>query len=178
MKRTFKILMAAVLTLGATSVFAQKFGRLDYQATIFTMPEFATVQTELQKVSAEYQEQLESIQVELNRKVDEISKLPDTTTETTRQLKNREMLDLQQRHNDFYQMADEAIQKAQSDLMQPLVTKANVAIEKICKAQSIIMVFQVGSVVYIDEAQTIDITADVRKELGIPADAVPAAPAQ
>ena len=63
--------------------------------------------------------------------------------------------------------------------MQPLVTKANAAIEKICKAQNIMVVFQTGSTVYIDEAQTIDITADVRKELGIPLDAVPAsAPAE
>ncbi len=174
--------MVAALALGSTTLFAQKFGRIDYQATIFTMPEVAGVQTEIQKVAAEYREQVENIEVELNRKVDEISKLPDTTTETTRQLKNREMIDLQQRLQDFYQMAEEGIQKTQSDLMQPLVTKANAAIEKICKAQNIIVVFQTGAMVYIDEAQTIDITADVRKELGIPADAVPmttpAAPAQ
>ncbi len=176
MNRVIKILMVAALSVGATSVFAQKFGQIDYQTTLLLMPEIAGVDAELQKVYAEYQEQLESIQVELNRKVDEISKLPDTTTETTRQLKNREMMDLQQRYQDFLQMADEAIQKAQTDLAQPLRDKLDAAITKISKAQGLTGVFQTGTMVYLDESLVVKIDTPVRAELGIAADAtLPAA---
>ncbi len=171
--------MVAVLTMGASTLFAQKFGQIDYQTTLFLMPEVAEVQAELQKVQTEYQEQLENIQVELNRKVDEISKLPDTTTETTRQLKNREMMDLQQRFNDFYEMADEAIQRAQADLLKPLQDKLDAAIEKTSLAQGLTGVFPVGVMVYANKQQVVDISLPVRAELGIAADAVlPTQPAQ
>jgi outer membrane protein len=179
MKRSIKFTLVALLALGSTTLFAQKFGRIDYQGTIPLMPEFATVQSNLQKVAADYQEHIEGMQVEANRKADELSKLPDTTSETQRQLKNREILELQQRIQEYYQVAEQGIQQAQMDQIKPLQDKADAAIAKICKAQGIIAVFQTGAMVYLDETQITDITAAVRKELGIPEGAVaPAAPAQ
>jgi outer membrane protein len=169
--------MVAVLALGSTSLFAQKFGRVDFQSMITLMPEFATVQSNLQKVASDYQEHIEGMQVEANKKADELSKLPDTTSETQRQLKNREILELQQRIQEYYQVAEQGIQQAQIEQLTPLQDKAEAAIAKICKAQGIIAVFQIGAMVYLDEAQIVDITAAVRKELGIPEGAVaPAAP--
>jgi outer membrane protein len=164
--------MVAVLALGSTSVFAQKFGRIDYEAIIPLMPEFATVQTDIQKVQADYEEHIEGMQVERNRKVDEISKLPETTSATTRQLKSSEVVALEQRIQEYVQVAQQGMQTAYVDLMKPLQDKADAAIAKISKAQGIIAVFQIGSVIYLDENQITDITAAVRTELGIPADAV------
>jgi outer membrane protein len=144
------------------------------------MPEIATVQADLQKVEADYLDHIESISVERNKKMEELSNLPAETSETTRQLKNRELVELSQRLEEYYQVAQQGVQQAQNDLMTPLQDKALAAVEKICKAQGIMAVFQIGSMVYLDEAQTTDITAAVKAELGIPADAVPAgmAPAQ
>jgi outer membrane protein len=182
MKRSIKIFMVAALTLGATSVFAQKFGRIDYQTTLFLMPEMATVQADLEKENAEYREQIEGIQVEINKKVDEISKLPETTSETAKQLKQRELMDLQQRYQDFVQMAEQSMQKSQLDKVMPLKTKLDEAIKKVCKAQAIVVAFQTvpegafaSEVIYVDDS-AIDINAAVRKELGIAADAVLPAP--
>jgi outer membrane protein len=174
--------MVAVLALGSTTLFAQKFGRIDYQGTIPLMPEFAQVQTDMQKVQTEYMEHIEGMQVERNRKIDEISKLPAETSETSRQLKNREVVDLDQRIQEYFQLAEQGVQTSYADLMKPLQDKADAAIAKICKAQGIIAVFQIGAMVYLDESQITDITDAVRKELGIPEGAVaptaPAAPAQ
>ena len=167
--------MVAVLMLGSTTLFAQKFGRIDYEAIIVTMPEFATFQTDLQKVYSDFSEHIQGMQVERNRKMDEAQNLPEGTSETTRQLRAREIMELEQRINDYAQTADQGIQQAQAELIKPLRDKADAAIAKICKAQSIIVVFQTGSVIYIDESQTTDITAAVKTELGIPADAVPPA---
>lgn len=178
MKKSIKFLLVALLSLGSTAVFAQKFGRIDYQATIPLMPEFASVQTSLQAVEADYMEHIEGMQVELNKKVDELGKLPDGTSETARQLKNREIVELQQRIQEYYQVAQEGVQKSYADLMAPLQTKADEAIKKTCKAQGIIAVFQTGAMVYLDEDQTIDISTAVRAELGIAADAVAPAPVQ
>ncbi len=172
MKKSIKFLMVAVLTLGSTALFAQKFGRIDYQAMIPLMPEFASVQSSLQTVEADYMEHIEGMQVEVNKKIDELGKLPETATETARQLRNREIVELQQRIQEYYQVAQEGVQKSYMDLMAPLQEKADAAIKKISKAQGIIAVFQTGAMVYLDEDQIVDISAAVRAELGIAADAV------
>ncbi len=170
--------MVAVLTMGATAAFAQKFGQVDQQI-LYLMPEIAGVQTELQKVETTYREAIETMAVERNKLVEEISNLPETTTETARSLKNRQYMDIEQRIQEYAQLADEEIQRTQADLFKPLVDKMTAAIAKIAKAQGLLGVFQTGAMPYLDETQVVDITTAVRAELGIAADATPpAAPAQ
>ncbi len=169
--------MVAVLTMGATSLFAQKFGQIDQQMTLYLMPEIANVQTELQKVQAEYMEVIEGMQVERNKLVDEISKFTEATSETTRQLKNRQYMDAEQRIQDYAQSAQEAMQKAEEDLVKPLVDRLSAAIAKIAKQQGLLGVFQTGAMPFLDETQVVDISTAVRAELGIAADAtLPATP--
>ncbi len=178
MKKSLKFLMVAVLTLGATALFAQKFGRIDYMSIIYTMPEITGIQEKLEKAEVDWRQQLTGIQEEANKKLTEFQNLPEDTAEAVRTLRQTEVLDLQRRYQDYMQLAQESLQKTETELMTPLQEKADNAIKKICKAQGIIVVFQNQSVIYIDEEQTTDITAAVKTELGIPADAVPAIPGQ
>lgn len=161
------IILAAVVLLGATSAFGQKFGRVDYPGVIQAMPEMATVRTDLEKVQADYEEHLETLQVELNNKYNDFQNLPAETSDTVRSLKEKDIQDLQQRLQSYYQVAQQEMEAAQGRLMTPLQEKADAAIAKVSKAQSIIAVFQVGSVIYMDEAAITDLTAAVKKELGI-----------
>jgi outer membrane protein len=169
MKRSIKFLLVAALTLGSTSVFAQKFGRVDYFGIIQAMPEMTGVQESLNKAQTEYREHLESLQVELNKKMDEFQKLPATTTESVKQLRQRDIIELQQRQQEYLLLAEEGLAQTQEELITPLRTKADAAIEKICKAQGIVVVFQEESVVYLDKNATVDISDAVRKELGVTA---------
>ncbi len=192
MKRTIKILMVAAFALASTALFAQKFGRIDYQTTLMLMPEMTTVNTELQKIGADYNEQYEIMVVERNKLMDEYQKLPETTTETARQLKSRAIMELEQRIAAFQQEAQTAIQTANMQQLLPLKSKLDAAIKKVSKAQGINLVFQTmepeaalelslqgfHQVAYYDEDAAVDINAAVRKELGIAADAVLPAAAQ
>ena len=178
MKRTIKIFMVAALSLGSTALFAQKFGRIDYQGTLGLMPEMTNVNAELQKVAADYDEQYQSMVVERNKLFDEYQKLPETTSETSRQLKVRDIQNIEQRIQELQQLAQEGIGKAQMDLILPLKNKLDAAIKKVCKAQGIVMAFQTvpaeafaNELIYIDDS-TVDINTAVRAELGIAADAV------
>jgi outer membrane protein len=173
MKTTIKFLLVAVLTLGATALFAQKFGRIDMQAVIQAMPEMTDVQLNFEKAQKDYEDHLEGLQVELNNKVNDLQKNQATMTEQSRQLKQRDIQDLQQRLQQYYQLAQEELEKTQTDLMTPLYEKADAAIKKICKAEGIIVAFTIGQMAYIDDAATVDITEKVKKELG--ATATPAA---
>jgi outer membrane protein len=169
MKKTIKFLLVAVLTVSATGLFAQKFGRIDYMDVVQNMPEMDSVQIKMESIRTEYMEHLESLNVELNKKVDEFQKAPATMSESVKQLKTREIQELQQRLQQYYEIAEQEIQNSNMDLVAPLETKAGEAIKKIAKAEGLTAVFQAGSVVYIDEDTTMDITDKVKKELGITA---------
>jgi outer membrane protein len=105
----------------------------------------------------------------LNNKINDLNKAPATMSESVKQLRTREIQELQERLQQYYQIAQEELQKTQMDLIAPIQTKADEAIKKVCKAEGIIIVFQTGGVVYIDEDQTIDILPKVKTELGITA---------
>lgn len=160
------ILLAAML-LGTGAVMAQKFGRIDYPGVVQAMPEMATVQTDLQKVQADYEEHLEGLEVELNKKIQDFQSLPTETSQTSRDLKTREIQEMQTRLQEYLQVAQEGLQTSQAEMMQPLSQKADAAIAKVAKAQGITVVFQNDTMVYLDEASVVDITAAVKKELGI-----------
>jgi outer membrane protein len=178
MKKTIKFLLVAVMTMGVTGLFAQKFGRIDYQGVVMNMPEIDSVQIKMEAIQAEYGEQFESMQVEINKKVDELSKAPTSMSESIKQMKTREIQDLNQRLEQYYQQAQQDINQSQAELFAPLEAKAGEAIKKIARAEGLTVVFQTGAVIYIDEDTTVDITAKVRTELGIPATANATAPVQ
>ncbi len=167
MKRSIKILLVAVLALGSTSLFAQKFGRIDMNDVIQSMPEMKEVQTKFEQTQKDYEEQLEVMQVELNNKINDFQKASATLSDTQKQLKQRDIQELNERMQQFLQTAQQELEKAQVDLMAPLQQKADEAVKKVSKAESLVVVFQTGTMVYIDEALTVDITAKVKSELGI-----------
>ena len=70
------------------------------------------------------------------------------------------------------------IQKKSAELMQPIIEKANKAVQEVAKAGGYSVILETGSMVYFDEATVKDITPDVKTKLGIDPNAKPAQPAQ
>ena len=177
MKKTIKLTLAVVFVMGATSLFAQKFGRINTQEVISVMPEMKEMQTNIEAYSKDLQESMENIVVEYNNKYQEFNKNFSTMSDAVRQLKEKELNDLIQRRNDF----EQDLQKRYNELLAPIIDKAKAAIDKVATAGSYLAVFDTstGSLAYFDEAMLTDLAPAVKKELGItdaPA-ATPAAPA-
>lgn len=167
MKKAIKLTLVALLAVCSTSLYAQKFGRINYQELIQAMPEMDSVRINMEAATTEYQEHLESLQVELNNKVNDFQKAPATMSDAVRQLKQREIQELQERLQQYYEIAQEELNKTQMALYTPIEAKANEAIKKVCKADGIVVAFHSASVAYIDEDQTVDILPKVKAELGI-----------
>ena len=74
MKKTIKLTLAVVFVMGATSLFAQKFGRINTQEVISVMPEMKEMQTNIEAYSKDLQESMENIVVEYNNKYQEFNK--------------------------------------------------------------------------------------------------------
>ena len=97
MKRIIKLALVVAMVVASSSLFAQKLGRINLQELIIAMPEYAQMQTNMEAYSKELRDNLETIQVELNNKYNDYQKNKETYSDVTRQLKEKELSDLQAR---------------------------------------------------------------------------------
>lgn len=178
MKKAIKLTLAVVLVLSSTTLFAQKFGRINTQEIIMSMPETKEMQTNMEAYAKDLQDNLETINVEFNTKYTEFQKNFETLSDAVRQLKSKELQELQNRRDEFQQLAQQEYQKKQNELLAPIIEKAKDAIDKVGKAGAYLFVFDTstGSLAYFDEAALTDLAPAVKKELGI-TDAPATAPA-
>lgn len=175
MKKVLKLTLVVAMVLSSTTLFAQKLGRINSQEVIMAMPETAAMQTSLQAVQKDWEENLEAINVEFNNKLQEFQKNLNTMSDAVRQIKEKELNDLRTRGSELQQMAQQDLGKKEQELMTPIIEKAQNAIKSVSKAGGFLAVFEAGSLIYFDEANLIDITPLVKKELGITEAATPAA---
>ena len=166
MKKVLKLTLAVVCVMFSTSLFAQKMGSNSSQEVVVNMTEYKEAQTQLEALAKDLQAQMETIQVEMNTKIQEYQKGAETMTDAVRQLKEKELNDLNTRLQEFQQVAQQELQKKEQELMEPIIKKANEAITEVSKAGGYTVIFETGQMIYFDEAQVKDITAEVKTKLG------------
>ena len=166
MKKVLKLTLAVVCVMFSTSLFAQKIGRISSQEVVVNMAEYKEAQTQLEALAKDLQAQMETIQVEMNTKIQEYQKGAETMTDAVRQLKEKELNDLNTRLQEFNQVAQQELQKKEQELMEPIIKKANEAITEVSKAGGYTVIFESGQMIYFDEAQVKDITPEVKAKLG------------
>ena len=169
-----KLALVAVLALSASTAFGQKFGRVDLAAIVPNMPEYKEALTNLEAYGMDLQNQLEQIQVEFNTLLANYEKNAATMSDSIRQLKEQELSQLQQRFQDFQQVAQQDMQHKEAEVMNPIYEKANEAVKKVASEGGYMAIFsttgdQAGSagLAYFDPAALTDITAEVKKVLGV-----------
>ena len=167
MKKVLKLTLAVVCVMFSTSLFAQKIGRINSQDVVVNMTEFKEAQTQIEALAKDLQAQAETIQVEMNNKLQEYQKGAETMTDAVRQLKEKELNDLNTRLQEFNQVAQQELQKKEQELMEPIIKKANEAISEVAKAGGYTVIMESGSMVYFDEANVKDISPEVKAKLGI-----------
>ncbi len=170
MKKALGIILVVVL-FSATSVLAQKdlkFGHINSSELLSVMPERDSARVQLQDYSQMLQQEMEAMQVEYQNKVNIYLEKQETYSDLVRQSKEAEIQEMQQRIQGFQQTAQQDLQQKEAELFQPIMDKAQAAIEKVAKANGFIYVFDLsaGSVVYFSE-QSVNILPLVKKELGI-----------
>lgn len=169
MKKGIKLTLVAVLLLSASPLFAQKFGRVNMQEIIVSMPETAEMQKNLEAYHKELQSNLETMTVEFNTKLQEFQKNYNSYTDAIRQMKEKELNELQTRSREFSEVAEQDLAKRRDELLAPIYEKAKGAIDKVGKAGGYLAVFEIanGPLAYFDEASLTDLGPEVKTELGI-----------
>ena len=171
MRHFLSVITFSLLLFVGASASAQtlKFGHIDFQGLIQTMPERDVAQKAMAKMQTDLESQLGVMQKEYQTKGQEYVALvkQSNVTDAIRQAKEEDIQSLQQRITTFQQQAQENLQKEESKLFQPIVEKARKTIGDVAKEQGVLYVFDVNSVLYFNTAQSIDMLPLVKAKLGL-----------
>jgi outer membrane protein len=149
-------------------MYSQKFAHINSSELLASMPESDSAQTFIEKLAANYEQQLEEMQVELNKKYDDYLTNRDSYTDLIRQTKEAEITDLQERIQQFQTIASQELQNKRTELLRPILDKANAAIKSVAEANNFIYVFDIsqGNPIYFSD-QSVDIMSLVNAKLGV-----------
>ena len=167
-----KTLKRITLTLGilciALAVNAQKFGHITSEQLLQSMPEYDTAQLKVQDLRAEYDHEIERIQVEINKKIEEFTQTEATMSNLIREAKASEIQEMQGRLQNFAQTAQQDLQQQSMLMIQPVMDKARGAIEEVAKEKGLLYVFDLsqGNPIYTSEA-SVDMLPLVKAKLGL-----------
>jgi len=166
-----KILLVAALAIISAAAFAQqKFAHVNFSELVQLMPEADQARTTMDASSKEAAETYQAMADEFNAKYQQYQQKAATWTQAIRETKEKELTDIQQRIQEFNQTVQAELQQQQQQLMAPIYQKAQETIEKLAKEGGYIFVFDQTSALYIDSAQSTDLTPAARKALNIPDD--------
>lgn len=164
-----KILFLTVALVGlsvAANAQSVKVARVNTQDVMASLPEVDSARIKLESFAKDLQDELETMQVEYNNKLESYNKAKATMTPVIASQKERDLNDLARRIQERSQTAQEDYSNVQMSLMQPIIGKVEESIKKIAKTLAITVVFDAqDGPVYIDE-NTPDITNNVIKDLG------------
>jgi outer membrane protein len=163
-----RITLAMGVLMIALAVNAQKFGHITAELLLQDMPEYDSAQVKLQNLNRSYELEIERIQVEINKKIEDYQKNEATMSNLIKEAKASEIQEMQVRLQNFAQTAQQDLQQQQMTLMQPVMEKARKAIEEVAKENGLLYVFDMsqGNPVYASE-ESIDLLPLVKTKLGL-----------
>ena len=167
MKKIFLVAAAAILTLSA-SAQNLKFAHVNLQELVYLTADYEAAQKTLLASQKEAQDTYQSMVDEFNTKYSEYQQKASTWTATILETKQAELSRIQQSIQEFQQNIQVELQQQESDLINPIQQKAIETVQKLAKDGGYVYVFEIGSLLYVNEAQSTDLTPAARKALGIP----------
>ena len=131
------------------ATFAQKFGHVNAQEIMASMPEFIKARGEVEAAAKQYDNDLKAMQDELQRKAQDYDKNSSTMNETKTAQDNQQ-----------------ALGKLQQEKIGPITNKLVDAIKAVGKAGGYVYIMDVTSgIPYISDTLSKDVTAEVKAEL-------------
>ena len=166
MKNLVKTIAIVALTLGTITVAnAQKIAHISLDSLITTMPESKTAQEVAQKYLKDLENQVATMDTELQTKYADYMKNKETYSALVASTKETELQDLNKRIEDFKASAQQDCQRKYGELSKPIYDKAKKAIDLVAKENGYKYVLDTssGNVLYTEPAD--DILPLVKKKL-------------
>lgn len=161
------IVLFVSFTIGVNAQTKPKFGHIDSQELLKLMPGKDTAKIVLDAFRIELETQLDAMNNEYKSKVQIYTNDEPNLTPLIKQVRVKEIQDLQARIEQFQADASELFQDKEEALLQPIIDKAKAAIEKVAKENKYTYIFDSGVGVLLYKEDSDDILPLVKKELGI-----------
>ncbi|MBP5681551.1 MAG: OmpH family outer membrane protein [Bacteroidales bacterium] len=164
-----KILTIAVCAMLAITASAQKFGNINMSEVFEAMPEKAQVQKDMEALQAKYETELSKMGDEYQKKVSDYLAEQEGLEKNIAEARAQEIDQLQQRIQNFREMAAKDLQTQQQAKVAPIIEKINKAIQAVGEKEGFTYIYDVsqGNIVYFSPTQCIDVLPLVKKELGL-----------
>ena len=166
MRRTFQVLVLAVLCLLGTDTFAQKIklGHFNSNELMQKMPEAKQAETQLQEYVADLQAEMELMNQEYNRLMQEYEAKKDQLTDLLKANKENEIKSVVERMQNFQRQSDVSVQEKQMELMNAIVEKIKAAVAEIATENGYTYIFESNGILWY-AAESDDITSLLEKKL-------------
>ena len=162
------LLLAVLCCISSFSLSAQnngKYGHVNSSEILKAMPGVDSISIKLQAFQDELQAMYESYMTEYQTKKLKFDKDAGTMSSTVRQIREQELIDLQNRIQDFQNGVQQDLEEKQYELAKPFQDKIQGAIDAIAKEYQFNYIFDTQILLYYDGGE--DITPLVKKKLGI-----------
>ena len=163
-----RMIMAIAIIGTAITLHAQKFGHITSEQLLVAMPEYDSAQLKVEELRQHYTLEIERIQVEINKKIEEFSASEASMSDLIKEAKASEIQELQARLQNYSQTAQQDLQQQGGMVMQPVMDKARKAIDEVAKENGLLYVFDLsaGNPIYSSE-ESIDMLPLVKAKLGL-----------
>lgn len=157
--KIFKSLILIGFVLVSTSVFSQKqkIGHINSNELLMQMPERDSIEKEIQKYAKDLEAEMQNLSAEYEKKVQEYNAKKETMSDFLKETKVKEINNMQQNIQSFQKRAQEDLQSKENELLQPLIKKAQKAIDDVAEENGYdyILDTSVGVVLYSTDSENI-----------------------
>ena len=160
------VLMFGCITKGNAQ--NHKLGYIDFQDLMQQMPDYKKANSDMEIFGKQLEDELKKMSAELEKKGEDYQKQEPKMADAIKEMKMKELRDMQARIQEFQQSAQQNVRKKEEELLKPIIEKAKRAISDVAKENNFYYVFDAspGSpLLYKPEGE--DVMSIVKKKLGI-----------
>jgi outer membrane protein len=161
------LMIACGLLIGNLAFGQTKFGHINSAELLKAMPEVTKAETDIQNYAKTFQDQLQAMGKEYEKKIQEFQAGEKTMTEAMKEVKVKEIKDLEGRIESTNQSAQEKVEKKRQELLQPIIDKADKSIKAVATEKGYDYIFDTSTGALLHVKASDDIMPLVKAKMGI-----------
>ena len=129
MRRSILILLSLVALNAAAQ---SKFGYISYKELVKALPEYTVVITHIEELQAKYEAEIKRYDREFTVKYADFIEEQSTLPDNIRMKRHKELQELMEKSMAYKDEIHEIMREARREMMEPLYTKVDEAVMKVC----------------------------------------------
>ena len=168
MKHIIYTAIAGLLLISSIATFAQKsqkFGHIDSAELLEMMPEIKVADAELKQFQQDLEDQNQIMLTDYQKKLGDYEKNKDSMSAVQLEVTVQEIQDMEGRIQNFQQTAPDKLTSKKEELYNPIIQKAQNAIQEVAKENGYTYIFDTSLGVLIEYPDSDDLLDLVKKKM-------------